>query len=192
MNPESALRELRELAGQGQRMKYVFFWGHRPRKDGSVNKSCFSQWFEASFTLDGQRYPTAEHYMMAEKARLFDDQATLKLILEASTPAQAKQLGRQIQGFDAQQWDARRFEAVVEGNAAKFGQNPQLAEFLLSTGDQVLVEASPVDPIWGSGMAEDHADVEDPRKWQGLNLLGFALMAVRSQIRSKPSAQIKP
>ena len=179
--------QLIQRAQQGERLRYVFFWGHQAKKNGETGKACFSQWYEAPFTLNDVVYPTAEHYMMAEKARLFDDHATLAKILAAGTPALAKKLGREIQGFDEKRWQARRFDAVVEGNLAKFSQNAALSDYLLTTGDRVLVEASPVDPVWGIGMAEDHPQAEDPQAWLGLNLLGFALMDVRQQLKQSGS-----
>lgn len=177
------ISHLIQRAQQGERLRYVFFWGHQAKKNGEIGKGCFSQWYEAPFTLNELNYPTAEHYMMAEKARLFEDQATLTKILSAASPALAKKLGREIQGFDEKRWEARRFGAVVEGNLAKFSQNAALGDYLITTGDRVLVEASPVDPVWGIGMAEDHPQVESPGAWPGLNLLGFALMDVRQQLK---------
>ncbi|HLZ89792.1 MAG TPA: NADAR family protein, partial [Puia sp.] len=56
---------------------FLFFWGHQPSKDGSITKSCFSQWWVAPFEVEGVRYPTAEHWMMAGKAKLFGDEAAL-------------------------------------------------------------------------------------------------------------------
>ena len=73
------------------------------------------------------------------------------------------------------------FEIVVQANWAKFSQHPELRDFLLTTHERILVEASPVDQIWGIGMAQDHEHIQDPNQWQGLSLLGFALMQVRSQ-----------
>lgn len=182
MQTKDLIDQLTQRIHQGERLKYVFFWGHQPKKDGSICKTCFSQWFESSFSLNGISYLTAEHYMMAEKARLFDDQGALKQIIEAKNPALAKKLGREIRGFDEVRWNERRFDAVVEGNLAKFSQHQSLKDFLLNTGDRILVEASPVDKIWGVGMAEDHANIENPAMWQGLNLLGFALMEVRQRL----------
>jgi ribA/ribD-fused uncharacterized protein len=168
---------------QGHAVKYLFFWGHLVPADGSVGKSCLSQWYEAPFMVGGDTYRTAEHFMMAEKARLFGDAASHARILAAGTPAQAKQLGRKVAGFDNAAWEAARFDIVVRVNLAKFEQNPALGEFLQDTGHQVLVEASPVDNIWGIGLAatDDHA--AKPQRWKGLNLLGFALMEVRERLR---------
>ena len=170
----------------GHTPDYLPFWGHRPPRDGSVNQSCFSQWFEAPFTIDGTRYASAEHYMMAGKARLFGDQDCLARILAADSPADAKRLGREIAGFDEARWNAERFGIVVDGNTAKFGQNAALGRYLLETGDKVLVEASPVDAIWGIGLAADDPRARSPATWAGLNLLGFALMAARERLRAAP------
>ncbi|TGE15059.1 NADAR family protein [Hymenobacter elongatus] len=167
----------------GQAFKYLYFWGHTGSA-GSVGKECFSQWYPAAFSVDGHPYATAEHYMMAEKARLFGDEATRAAIIAAPHPDVAKRLGRQIQRFDETTWLAARFAIVVRGNVAKFSQHPALREFLLTTGSRVLVEASPVDAIWGIGLAQDHSDAANPDTWRGLNLLGFALMEVRAQLHT--------
>jgi ribA/ribD-fused uncharacterized protein len=120
--------------------------------------------------------------MMAEKARLFKDEETRAQILTAGSPKAAKELGRRVKRFDEQEWERVRFGLVVEGNLAKFSQNAGLGRFLLSTVDKVLVEASPVDRIWGIGMAADDEQSENPEGWRGLNLLGFALMEVRDRL----------
>jgi predicted NAD-dependent protein-ADP-ribosyltransferase YbiA (DUF1768 family) len=44
-------------------------------------------------------------------------------------------------------------------------------------------EASPVDRIWGIGLAADHEHAAQPSNWRGLNLLGFALMRARAMLR---------
>jgi ribA/ribD-fused uncharacterized protein len=168
----------------GQTFSYLFFWGHSVAKNGGVGKSCFSQWYPAEFSDAQHRYATAEHYMMAQKAALFGDTAVMQQILAATTPKQAKSLGRKVTGFDEQRWLEQRFAIVVEGNWLKFSQNPELAAFLRSTGDSVLVEASPVDTIWGIGLAHDAPEAQNPSQWRGENLLGFALMQVRERLAS--------
>ena len=185
MNAIALVRDVQNLAAcmaQGHEPRFLYFWGHQPPADGRIGKSCFSQWYEAPFTAGGEHYRTAEHFMMAEKARLFGDQATRAAILQARTPGEAKKLGRQIAAFDEDTWLRERFLVVVNGNLEKFSQHAALREFLLQTGERVLVEASPVDSIWGNGLAADHADAARPERWPGLNLLGFALMEVRTRL----------
>ena len=167
---------------QGVKIKYLFFWGHSPRKDGSIGKSCFSQWWVAPFTVDGTFYKTAEHWMMAEKARLFNDNDNLKEILKSNSPMEAKKWGRKVEGFSQEQWNKHKYEIVKQGNLHKFSQNPDLKEFLLNTKRRVLVEASPRDRIWGIGMGQSNANSENPSLWRGENLLGFALMEVRDKL----------
>ena len=176
--------ELVNYVNNGNRVKYIFFWGHEKPKSG-VSKTCFSQWYESEFVVDGVVYQTAEHFMMAEKARLFNDKDSEQGILSASTPGEAKMIGRRVSGFDERKWVENRFQIVVEANFEKFGQNPELKEYLLNTGDRILVEASPVDSIWGIGLAADNSAAENPNNWKGLNLLGFALMEARQLLAEK-------
>ena len=184
MNQIKTKLDLINYMNQGNKVKYLFFWGHQPNKDGSIDKSCFSQWYQASFQIEGVKYQTAEHYMMAEKARLFKDNRSLAKILAASHPGEAKKLGRQVKGFDQDKWLKHRSPIVVRGNVGKFSQNEALKEFLLNTQERILVEASPRDRIWGIGLSQSNPHAEHPYKWRGLNLLGFALMEVRNILNS--------
>lgn len=168
----------------GARVKYLHFWGHRPRPDGRIGASCLSQWWPAPFTVDGVVYATAEHWMMAEKARLFEDAAAERAALAAGHPAEAKKAGRLVRGFDEATWARERFRIVVEGSVHKFGAHPELQAYLLGTGDRVLVEASPVDRVWGIGLAASDEAAMDPERWRGPNLLGFALMEARERLRA--------
>lgn len=160
-------------------IKYLFFWGHQPSKDGSITKTCFSQWWLEDFVVEDITYPSAEHWMMACKARLFNDNEVLEKVLQSKSPPEAKKLGRQVKKFMPATWDNHKYEFVKQGNLHKFGQNQALLAFLLQTNDRIIVEASPVDDIWGIGMAADDPAIENPLQWKGENLLGFALMEVR-------------
>ena len=162
--------------------EYLFFWGHRPSRDGSVIKSCLSQWWPANFEENGERFLTAEHYMMVGKARLFQDEEIAQRMFTKTSPKDAKMLGRQVKNFDPEIWDKHKYAIVCKGNWLKFSQNAELSDFLIKTGNKVLVEASPVDRIWGIGMAETDAEILYPQKWRGENLLGFALMEVRDEL----------
>lgn len=173
--------QLIDFVNHGNKMKYVFFWGHQ-EQGSQVSKSCFSQWYESAFEEEGQRFITAEHYMMYHKAKLFGDEKASGKVLRASNPGEAKTIGREVIGFNQEVWDEKRFEIVVNANLAKFSQKNELREFLINTGKRVLVEVSPVDKIWGIGLAHDNPASENPNTWRGLNLLGFALMEVRDQL----------
>jgi ribA/ribD-fused uncharacterized protein len=81
---------LKKQFDAGETFKYIFFWGYTPSKDGSVQKTCFSQWWLSDFTVDGEVYKTAAHWMMAEKARLFDNEDIRLKILKASHPNEVK------------------------------------------------------------------------------------------------------
>lgn len=169
--------------GEGLPIEFVFFWSHRGPKGGGLSPACFSQWWPAPTTIDGQLYPTAEHYMMAEKARLFGDEQARARVLAAQQPADVKRAGRTVRGFVERDWEDARERIIRAGSLAKFSQHPDLGAFLLQTGTKVLVEASPTDRIWGIGRAADDPAARDPLAWRGLNLLGFILMDVRAALR---------
>ncbi|MEU7752315.1 NADAR family protein [Micromonospora sp. NPDC049101] len=181
----SSVGELTGRMRSGARVKFLFFWGHQPQRDGGIGAGCLSQWWPAPFTIDGLLFATAEHYMMWRKATLFGDRATAAQTLTVTHPHAAKTLGRQVTGFDQRAWEQHRYDIVVTGNAAKFGQHPALRSYLLGTGERVLVEASPLDRVWGIGLAADHPHATDPARWRGLNLLGFALMRARAALREQ-------
>ena len=177
--------ELLAFVLDGGQPDFLMFWGHRPPAAGGVGKGCLSQWWPVDFAVDGMTYPSAEHFMMAAKALLFGDTETADRIRQAPHPGAAKALGREVRGFDEQRWAQRRFDLVVAGNLAKFSQHQDLLGFLVGTGSLVLVEASPQDAVWGIGLAADDDRAASPENWPGLNLLGFALMEVRHQLRSR-------
>lgn len=170
----------------GARPKYLFFWGHRPRADGNLGAHCLSQWWPAKFESDGRAFGSSEQYMMWRKAILFGDSERASAILKAPSPAQAKALGRQVEHFNEATWVEHRWAIVVAASVAKFSSHPELRGFLINTSGRVLVEASPVDRIWGIGLAADSEFVAIPQRWRGLNLLGFALMEARDQLTPEP------
>ena len=144
----------------------------------------YGQWTPSPFTIDGDTYSCAEQFMMAEKARLFGDEHTRAKILATDSPRDHKALGRQVRNFVSETWDRECLAIVVRGNHAKFSQNPAMLAALLATGDKLLVEASPLDKIWGVGLRADDPKIHDPSQWRGKNLLGEALMQVRADLRA--------
>ena len=151
--------------------KYTFFWS-----------GPFSQWHPSVFIVDGVRYGCAEQYMMHKKALLFGDLAIAEKILATSEPKEQKALGRQVHGFDERTWNAIARDVVLRGSLAKFTQNRELREALLATAGTLLVEASPVDKIWGIGLSAEKAKTTSAADWPGSNWLGLTLTEVRDAL----------
>ena len=150
---------------------YVLFWGGWP-----------SQWHPADFTVGGVRYNCCEQFMMAEKARVFGDDAALAQIVKTRNPRQQKAVGRTVRGFDAGVWNDICRGIVFTGNLARFCQDEAARRELLATGDRTIVEASPTDRIWGIGLAQDDPRALHPAQWRGTNWLGVALAQVRTEL----------
>ena len=181
--PKYTRQWLQQEFAAGRTQELCLFWGHQPAQDGSITKSCLSQWWEEDFWSIANTYFCMEQYMMVGKADLFGDKVIRDQILKCSDQKQIKALVHKVRGFDQKVWDKFNYSIVLGGNWCKFSQNRDLREFLLSTGDSVLVEACPYDPIWGIRLSANAPEAQDPMKWRGQNLLGFALMEVRDELR---------
>ena len=154
--------------------EYEFYWS-----------GPFSQWQLCSIELDDVAYNCAEQAMMHLKALLFDDQETAARILAVEEPGRQKALGRQVRGFSQSVWEIRRYDIVKRINHAKFAQNKGLRRKLFQTGDKLLVEASPIDTIWGIGLDAATAARTPVEEWPGQNLLGRALTEVKIALRAE-------
>ncbi len=149
---------------------YVPFYG----------STVFSNFHRMDVEFRGHVYPSSEHAFMAAKALCFGDDETLRAIQKtAPSPMSAKMLGRRVSPYDDELWCSRRFDYMVEVLESRF-KNPDARAALVATGDAVLVEASPRDHVWGVGVG--HEKAVDETNWRGANLLGAALMVVRSRI----------
>lgn len=157
---------------------YEFFYG-----------GIFSQFFPCTFTERGVSYNSAEQYMMAQKALLFNDIKTYDKIMSLSNPHKIKALGRLVKNFDQEMWDKHKEDIVFKGNLLKFSQNKKLCKQLLATGDKEIVEASPTDTIWGIGLAETDPAIYNKDNWKGTNLLGKAIMKVRDVLKDTKLVQ---
>lgn len=170
---------LTERYDRGESLEFIFFWAHAKKLGRSVGEFVLSQWYPSPFSVNEVMYKTAAHWMMARKAALFGDRVNFEKIIQADRYEDLKMLSRGIKHFDESVWREWKYEIVKEGNFHKFNQNKKLKAYLLSTTDRVLVEASPCDRVWGIGLPEESKYISDPYSWNGLNLLGFALMEVR-------------
>jgi ribA/ribD-fused uncharacterized protein len=156
--------------------KFTFFWGGE-----------FSQWYPSRFMIGGVIYNCAEQYMMAKKADLFGDHEMWEKIMNSTSPREQKALGRGIANFNPEVWNANCKQFVKEANIAKFTQNNNLYDVLMSTVGTTLVEASPEDKIWGIGLAHDDPRAQNRATWEGTNWLGEIITEVRDElIKAQP------
>lgn len=155
---------------------HVFFWGGE-----------FSNWHETQFKYKGLTFFNSEQAFMWEKAIYFNDHEMAELILHTPNPKEAKALGRKVRGFNVEEWMLHSFTFMVAVNLAKYDgngfRNKVVRKQLLETENKILVEASPYDKIWGIGLHWNDDACLDESKWQGMNLLGKALMEVRKQLK---------
>lgn len=142
----------------------------------------FGQWYMSDFIVGGTSFVCAEQYMMWSKAQLFSDRAAASAILATHNPARMKRLGQTVANFNQKAWDAAKLGIVVQGSVAKFSCNVDLRALIVATGSKTLVEASPIDRIWGVGLKFDDPRVAHRSEWRGQNLLGEALMQARAII----------
>ncbi len=181
--PKYSLVQIQKEYSKGKKMDFIMFWGAHASSEKRITKGCLSQWWKADFWSANHTYGCMEQFMMAKKAELFQDKEVLQQILDCKDPRKIKALGRKVKNFKESIWDKVKYSVVLNGNYMKFSQNPVLKQFLLSTGDCILVEASPYDGIWGIQMSESEENVKNPKEWRGKNLLGFALMEVRDELK---------
>jgi len=157
-------------------MSYYYFW---------KTKSPFSNWYPATYTLDGIEFNCSEQGVMWAKAKLFGDETVAEQILNCNPNQQKKMkdLGRKVSNFDQKKWDEHKVNIYKNHNRAKYTQNNTLKHFLLSTGNKTLVEASPYDRIWGIGLTEENAKKRNPNTWPGQNLLGKLLTEIKNELK---------
>lgn len=142
-----------------------------------------SNWYLRDFVVKGIKFNCNEQFLMFCKAKLFGDEEIAAKILLATDPKDQKALGRLVKGFKGEIWVTKREQYDYIGALHKFQQNPDLAEFLLATGDLELVEASPYDRIWGVGLDAQSPAILHRRLWRGLNLHGKQTQRVRDTLR---------
>ena len=151
---------------------HIYFWG-----------SQLSNWYACEFNYKRKYFYNSEQAYMWEKAIYFNDNEVAEEILKTPDPRIVKKLGRLVKGFDTEVWNAECYDIMVDVCFEKFSQNVDLQLLLISTGDKILVEASPHDKIWGVGLHWKDDKILDEANWDGQNLLGKALMEVRKIIK---------
>ncbi|KAI6234772.1 hypothetical protein M3Y99_00767000 [Aphelenchoides fujianensis] len=132
--------------------------------------------------LDGRNFHNAQNFFAYTKARTFGDNRMAKRILAEPSGRQAQILSFQLSTFDAKKWDAKSFGVMKRALKAKFFQNLYLKKALKETGNDVLVFADDSNLRWSAGVQHTSPKIADPSAWKGKNLLGDALMQVRSSL----------
>jgi ribA/ribD-fused uncharacterized protein len=166
--------EEEEEEAEAQSISFLFFW--KPEEKHGIFSNCYV----SPFTVGEITYLSAEHYLIAEKAKLMGDEKTRALILATQSPEKINALGRQIKPWIEDLWVKNRRRIMFEALKAKFTSTQKLKKKLLQTGDALLVEASPLDRVCGIGLSASHPDAAVPERWRGQNLLGEVLTAVRT------------
>lgn len=163
--------------GHFENDNYVFFWN-----------GPFSNWHSADFYMEtGTEYgkcffTSSEQAMMFYKAHMFDDKDAIVKVMSTNSPREQKAIGRKVKNFNQETWEASCIDIVTDILVNKFTSDEELLKVLLDTRDKTIVEASPLDKIWGIGMGVDHPDILDESKWDGKNYLGICLMKARDWI----------
>lgn len=132
--------------------------------------------------MDGthRTFTSSEQALMCQKALTMGDVVTAESIVQATTAAECKRLGREVSPYDDTKWAKVRYNIMMAILWAKFSQNSRLGAELVGTGNAVLAEASPTDRCWGIGVSM--ADAQTGVPWRGDNLLGRALMETRNRL----------
>lgn len=163
---------------------HIYFW-----------TNWMSNWTPSNLKIyyDGELFTNSEQIFMYIKAKFFGDEDKAKEIVKlGSNPAISKKLGSEVSGYDEEAWSTSRFDAMYAAVKAKFESDRVLAKQLMETDTKTLVEASPVDIIWGVGIHEKDDAILDESNWKGQNLLGKVLMKVRTELQAKNHYMINP
>lgn len=171
------------------------FYGHSP----SQKYGCFSNFFEAPFvfvvpkelcafelSLEKRTVPCdfSEKAIMLCKAAAMGDQTTYsKIAGSKQSQGKIKAMGREVSPFSESLWQEIVCSVAFEVVYQKFSKIESLKHKLLATQDWVIAEATRNDANWGIGLNCGEAWVHEPQKWQGTNILGWALMQTREALR---------
>ena len=130
----------------------------------------FSNFAAYPIELDGQTWPTAEHYFQAQKFAGTDHAEAVRL---EPSPMKAAKMGRDRSRPLRPDWEAVKDDIMRTAVEAKFTQHEELRKLLRSTGEATLVEHTKNDTYWGDG-----------GDGTGQNLLGKIMMELRDRASS--------
>jgi ribA/ribD-fused uncharacterized protein len=132
---------------------------------------CFSNFSRHPILLKGILWATNEHYFQAHKQ--IGTERYLQIAYAAS-PRIAADMGRDRTYPLRSDWEQVKDSIMKEAVVAKVQQHPEVLKKLMETGDEEIIEDSPIDYYWGCG-----AD------GTGKNVLGKILMEVREELKTE-------
>jgi len=155
---------------------HIYFWG-----------TFLSNWIPNDLRIiyKSRLFTNSEQLFMYLKAEYFCDWVIAEEIIDlGQDPKTAKDLGRKVKGYDESEWSKVRENMMYKAISAKFASSLELQEKLLDTGNKILVEGTPFDPIWGVMIHWKDDAILDDSNWKGQILLGKVLMRVRQDLKS--------
>jgi ribA/ribD-fused uncharacterized protein len=164
----------------------ILFHGPTPKEDNSQN---YSNESSHPILIDDVNYKTVQHFVQAQKAKVFNDQETYEKILKkAKTASSAKKYGEEVRDFKTEIWETKQDEIMEIGVRAKFVQHPSLRKQLTDTGDKMIGDADPRDFYWGIGTSLSTEKSKVPSKWKGMNKMGKLLMKLRKEFQAEATS----
>jgi len=127
-----------------------------------------SAYSKFGFELDGAEWPSVEHYYQGMK---FQEGEIRESIRSADHPAKASKLAKANKKLVRKDWSEVRQVMMTRAVYTKCRTHQEIADMLLATGEQPIVETSMYDYYWGCG-----------RDGRGHNIFGKVLMAVRDKL----------
>lgn len=129
---------------------------------------CFSNFSQYAFELDGKEWMTSEHYFQAQKFYCTEYEDIIRLL---DSPMKAAEMGRNRKLPLREDWEQMKNGIMRKAVYAKFIQNKEIGDILLSTGREIIIENTNNDYYWGCG-----------KDGGGKNMLGKILMEVREKL----------
>lgn len=139
-----------------------------------------SNMYPSTLSYQGATYSCVNQFTQFMKADMSNDVSASTNILDSKNPYQMTKIGDKV--TKSQIWNTRCDEMMSLALELKFTQNKQLGSYLCSTGDKLLVAADVNDVYWGVGLRSKDERCADPDEWQGNNMLGQFLMALRNKL----------
>ena len=140
----------------------------------------FSNFHPCKFTCDGKEFHSSEQFIQMKAVEYFEDQVAKERIINACDAQECKEIARDINNFNKNEWSTVAEELCEPGITQKFLQNETLLCYLMETGNKTIVESS-WDEVWGTGKHIGSKDALNKNKWTSNGLLEKILMGIRDK-----------